>query len=1254
MASPVFDKEQYELRGHLPTPMTNGQKTVLDQVLSRVNGQIDWNAQLLGFSGTNYWGKRIPSIDGSYKWKGLPETTSEKRAVQTGAFGVYAKDKEYEKRPAPFNRKEVRASADLTFDIFEENSATKVVPLGQPRGIAYEETPRLIVGGEYFFNALVDVQSNTGATEWLYVVQDLDQGITSVRLLGDGTEVEAIYVKIQGSEAEPFIFFLAPWQDSSDWTSQQVLDQFIGVWGNKGNAIGSHFLFDALDVHGFNEEESLSLDDILEEITIVELLELVGLVPGPATPYLTNHYNFYVEGCDNYYQPTVSLDTKIVRIQSENYEALLTENGLELSEDDGACAVLAPPGIILETDGPDEPTTIIDNGTFEDLILPVDNLDNGDYPGFSSSTVSDDGLFGQQPAELLTENFDVLAINDPSYDNTACYLPPDAEFGECDTPNFTLTLRQYFDTDPNEIATDPGPETSNAIGCNGVQFLFPPTCFIDNGKFPAVLGQFYLDGGDYDFPVIPSNGVGDGIYDRDPFSVCDGLPEDYERIIEGDDLVVDVAGEAGPILMSDPGADNEIVLIASGDVYDGDAIAFDGLELETVSFDYQAKTTYGETRFPCVEWVFDPSLDNSSYFPVSAEAAWMGTDDGEYDHTVPLVPFASQSDRPCIGNLTFIGGFLSFDDGVFDEIVEPNCDYVGPTLANCSLVDGGFYQIGINPLTPPLSNTECGSECSTVDGGLYVYGQALDNQALIDGGILDICIVYDNTEYDLVQPVDPIACIAYNNGSYSNPIPFIDCVVEDNSSFTPAAYSESPIDDGFYNTQLIVEVLILATESGIELTAENNDLIGYDPAILFPVSDPLNCEPCSGDGPIPIIVDCVLNNGTFEDSLPPSESTNDGFYDRDPGPYCVPCQDPSAPVIPCPVELLRVRLDQFIFSAPRWRMRPSVMNSLTPLRLWKNRVLNVTDPSSDNAYINSLVADENSGPESPNSYRHFARLPVEYSRNSKFWNRTQAVLSNESYFSRAQPPSTTQLPIIDEKPLIYDETYFFDADLIPDSATFYTEDYLVSSIRETADINEDGFEFAREVFEASSATLPFVSATLILYDPYETRLLNADGTRVGNYLKWGLRDKALTGFLDEDVASFALRYTVASEPIVSDASQTLIPNVEFPDDPDQASFSNYTVCYAYFVADMSAGDDAVFDPVNWISHRSKVICKSDIDSEEITTQNSLSLLTEDFESIITGNPKEQIEVPLLTRSRYIFHDDSIPRCKEPELVVSGS
>ncbi len=1255
MPRPIFDKEQYELRGHLPEVFTEKQKETLNKVLSRVNGQLDWNAQLLGFNGDGYWGSRIPTTDGSYKWKGLPQTVSEKRAVQVGTFGVYDKDRAYEDRPAPFRRDEVRASADFIFHVFEKDGKVGLVPFGQPEDLLYAETPVLIAGGEYTFDGLIDASTTNDTNASLFVTQDLAQGITSVRVLDAAPS--GIQIAIDGSDVKPFLFFVEEWNDISDWTSPQVLSQFLGVWGNKGNHISAHFLLDALDVHGFSEEEGLSLDDILSQLTITDLLDLVGLKPGPATPYVTDHYNFKVEDCDELYQPTVALDTKIVRLETQNLEQLLLENGEELSIDDGPCTNEIFVGLSLETDGPEVSTTITDNGTFEALITnpPVDFLDNGDYPSTATSTIEDVGIFNQGRAELFTETDDALTIDDRSLDQKECYQPPDAEFGICDTPNYVLTLRQYFDTEPNEIATDPGPETSIPIGCNGVQYLFPPTCFIDNAEYPAILGQFYLDGGDYDFPIIFTNSVGDGLYDRDPFSVCDGLPEDYERIIDFDDLVVDVAGEAGATLYTDTGIDNPIVIAASGteaDGYDGFTIAFDGLELSELTFEYEAKTTYGETRFPCVEWIFDPSLDNSTYFPIPAEAAWMGTDDGEYDRLIGSRAFAGQTDLDCVSG-GVIDGFLSFDDGVFDEIVVPNCDYQTNIPPNCEKVDGGIYQLGINPLRPPLSNTECGAECGTLDGEIYIYG--LDpnlGNALIDGGVADICTIYDNTEYDLIQPPEAAGCIAYDNESYSGDGPgLIECVIEDFGSFTQTGPYEETIDDGILNVSTITEIFILATESNLELTDEADDLIGIDPAIIIPATAPESCIPCEADSPIPpIVVDCTLDNGTIEAALPPADEVDGGFYDKDIDPFCVPCQDPTAPVYPCPVEPIRVRLDQLIFSSPAWRMRPSVTNSLHPLRIWKNRVLNVSDLDIDNAFVNPLIADENTGPDDVASYRQHVRLPVDYQRNGKFWNRAESVMANQAYFSRLLPPAYTKLPVSDVLPLLYDEVYDEPPQYFDDFATFYVEDYLISTTEKSDTFLQDGFEDAVLSFEAPDSSSPFTLSAIIDYDGYEARKLNPNGTRPGAYFKFGDRGESLTGFLETDIVTYKLRPTDSTEPQINDTPPLLIPNIEFPDDPDGASFTNYTVSYAYFVADLSGADDPVFDPQKFFCHREKIICKPEIDDESITTEDGFELLTEDFEGIVTPSPSKIVEVPFITRSRYLFHDDTIPSCADPIIL----
>lgn len=1135
MPSPTFDRTQYELRGQVPEVYTESQKKALDSTIARVNGQLDWNAQLLGFNGPGYWGKRIPTPDGSYKWKGLPETVSEKRAVQTTAFGVYAKNQPYSDRPAPFNRSDVGASADQAFDIFEDNGSVWVVPFGQPRGLLYAKTPVLFVGGKYVFNELVSATSPDGSEASFFVVQDTARRITSVRVLDANST--ALQLRLEGSAAEPFLFFIEEWSDISDWKTDEVLSQFFGVWGNKGNAISSHALFDALDIHGFNEVESLTLDSVSQTITISDLLGLVGLVPGPVSELVTSHYNFHVEGCDELYTPNLLL---------------------------------------------------------------------GDY--------------------------------NPAYPNA---IPAPTEFGDCQPDGYQMVLRQVYDPGQIAICTDPGPETSTAIGCNGVQYLFPPGCFIDNAEYEAPLGEFYLNGGDYDTYVPATNAVSDGEYDRDPFSACGGDPVDYERIIDFDDLVTDVNGGDGFILMTDPGAENEIEIVVEGGDYDGDILIFEGLPLLGVNFSYDAFDIYSVATMPCVEWIFDPSLDNSTYSPTPSEAAWMGTDDGEYDRPASASAAAYQSDIECV-NATLIGGLLSFDDGFYNQIVQPNCDLLGQEVSPCAvLVNGGLYELPFNPIPYPGSSADCPEECGIINGGDYVYDQIPVGGFLVDGGILDTCTLYDNTEYDLNQPPN-LDCESYNNGSYSNPTVVV-CEITDNATFASTPYTQPPINDGVYNTSAITTVVIIATEAGLEITTEASDPIGADPPIVVPATEPLDCNPCGGGGFTPI--DCTLDNGTFE-GVAPSSGVDSGQYDRLIDPECVPCQTVPLTVEPCPVPPVRVRLDPTIFSANRWRMRPNVANSLTPLRLWKNRVLNVADPGLDTAFVNQLIADANTGPEPEASYRHFARLPVEYPRNGKFWNRATSVLANQSYFSQLQPPSETALPVLELRPLLYDETYFLPYDELKDSTTFYVEDYLISTVLDVDMTEQDAFVGASLTYEAPNRQSQFTLSSIVDYDAYAFRKLNPDGTRPGRYLVFSNREVQPTGYLETDLARYALRYTDGSEVQLGDSSQFVVPNVEFPDDPDRAPFANYAVCYAYFVADLSGGDDPVFDPTLLYNHRERIICRDIEEGDLIVTNENLVLETEDYQQLSTSNVT-YVPDTVLTHSRYIFNDDVIEPCARP-------
>ena len=76
MAKPVFSPEQFELRNELPTFVSDDQQSAIVQETDRVNQQLDWVAQALGWSGQNYW-------------TNLPQTVHQKRAILGGTFGVY-------------------------------------------------------------------------------------------------------------------------------------------------------------------------------------------------------------------------------------------------------------------------------------------------------------------------------------------------------------------------------------------------------------------------------------------------------------------------------------------------------------------------------------------------------------------------------------------------------------------------------------------------------------------------------------------------------------------------------------------------------------------------------------------------------------------------------------------------------------------------------------------------------------------------------------------------------------------------------------------------------------------------------------------------------------------------------------------------------------------------------------------------------------------------------------------------------------
>lgn len=72
----TFNPNEFELRNYTSPYVTPEQSSDIALVESRVNGQLDFLAQMLGWNGPNYW-------------TNLPETPDQKRQLLNGSFGVY-------------------------------------------------------------------------------------------------------------------------------------------------------------------------------------------------------------------------------------------------------------------------------------------------------------------------------------------------------------------------------------------------------------------------------------------------------------------------------------------------------------------------------------------------------------------------------------------------------------------------------------------------------------------------------------------------------------------------------------------------------------------------------------------------------------------------------------------------------------------------------------------------------------------------------------------------------------------------------------------------------------------------------------------------------------------------------------------------------------------------------------------------------------------------------------------------------------
>ncbi len=358
--NPVFDISEFELRGYTNPYLTPAQALEVSDTEARVNGQLDFLAQMLGWNGPNYWSN-------------LPFTVDQKRQLLGGTFGVYnsyvipkiyeirnwtteiknsigevtktivdgivvdrlqflepgrqtqvarillgdnvyqlqSVDVEGDKyvisvgeldqeffdliaaneplradiptyRPAPFRRSDVGISGDAAFVCGNSGGNLVLYPAYDTQKKFPTKFPVLFAGSVYYFDQPIYLSLSSTLTPDVSPTYDADSELWYFQIPGSivnttGLTAYLAWANSDAVEANNYSLevIIQPWVDPSDWGSANVLENFRGVWGNKGGDLPFNFVFDSLGVHGFSERDSIYLPDIETSINFNDIVNYI-------------------------------------------------------------------------------------------------------------------------------------------------------------------------------------------------------------------------------------------------------------------------------------------------------------------------------------------------------------------------------------------------------------------------------------------------------------------------------------------------------------------------------------------------------------------------------------------------------------------------------------------------------------------------------------------------------------------------------------------------------------------------------------------------------------------------------------------------------------------------------------------------------------------------------------------------------------------------------------------------------------------
>jgi len=194
-------------------------------------------------------------------------------------------------RPAPFNRDQIGASGDFSFRCGSNGSSLVLYPSWDSQQNFPFKIPVLFAGSVYYFNQPIYLALNDTLSPHLSPEYDPVQELWYIQIpddLSDSVGVSAYlaWAHTGATEADnaSLEVLIQPWVNPSDWNNPNVLENFLGTWGNKGGALPFNFVFDSLSIHGFNEEASVVLDPIERSLSFNEIVNYVYYLKTTVSP----------------------------------------------------------------------------------------------------------------------------------------------------------------------------------------------------------------------------------------------------------------------------------------------------------------------------------------------------------------------------------------------------------------------------------------------------------------------------------------------------------------------------------------------------------------------------------------------------------------------------------------------------------------------------------------------------------------------------------------------------------------------------------------------------------------------------------------------------------------------------------------------------------------------------------------------------------------------------------------------------------